>query len=257
MIKSNLYKYDKYLDDNIDYIFNKEIIEYDIKSAGLNIIKRFKLLDENKINYLSKLEKLHRDITIGKIQRKDKEFSKALMTGFKECRRMFFDANEIEDDEVLSIKKDAIFLLRTVKNTQFENIKFVNKNEYISYIRLGKYEIYHNSGKIDVKGIADETLKLHEDGMLKFLNTFFVMMESEPNEKKIKKLLSEFAYEYKNMLLPMSFYREFNEKSLFKTNIGFESGLSSYLTNINKDCDFLDISYNYLNVITPLISIVI
>lgn len=257
MIKSNLYKYDKYLDDNIDYIFNKEIIEYDIKSAGLNIIKKFKLLDDEKINYLNNLEKLHRDISIGKMQRKNKAFSKSLMQGFQECRRMFFDANDIEDDEVLSIKKDAIFLLRTANKTQFDNIKFVNKNEYISYIRLGKYEIYHNNGKIDVKGISDETLKLHEDGMLRFLNTFFIMMESEPNEKKIKKLLSEFAYEYKSMLLPINFYREFNEKSLFRTNIGFESGLTSYLTNVNKECDYLDISYNYLNVITPLISIII
>lgn len=257
MLKSNLYKYDKYLDDNVDYIFNKEITEYDIKSAGLNIIKKFKLMDDKKIDYLSGLEKLHRDIIIGKMQRQDKDFSKKLIDGFKECRRLFFEANDIEDDDVLSIKKDAIFLLRHVNNTQFDNIKFVNKNEYISYIKLDKYEIYHNKGLLHVKGINDDILKLHDDGINKFLDMFFIMMESEPNEKKIKKFLSEFAYEYKNRLLPINFYREFNEKSLFKTNINFQSGLSSYLTNVGKDFNELDISYNYLNVIRPLISILI
>ena len=256
-MKSELYKYDKYLDENIDYIFNKEIIEYDIKSAGLNIIKKYKLLDEKNISYLSKLDKLHRDIIIGKMQIKDKVFSKKLLEGFKECRKIFFDENEIENDDVLSIKKDAVFLLKRVKNTEFDNIKFVNKNEYISYIKLNKYELYHNSNILHVKGINDDILKLHDNGINDFLKTFFTMMECEPNENKIKKFLSEFAYEYKNRLLPINFYREFNEKSLFKTTISFQSGLNSYLTNVEKDFNDLDISYNYLNVIRPLISILI
>ena len=50
---SELYKRTMYLNKNIEFIFGKEIIEYDIKSAGFNIIKKFKFLPEDKARGLS------------------------------------------------------------------------------------------------------------------------------------------------------------------------------------------------------------
>ena len=44
-----LYKRSIYLNRDIDYLFNSEIIEYDIQEAGFNIIKYFKLLSESEI----------------------------------------------------------------------------------------------------------------------------------------------------------------------------------------------------------------
>ena len=43
MLKSKLYERTLYLNKEIDYLFNCEIREYDLKSAGLNLIKYFKL----------------------------------------------------------------------------------------------------------------------------------------------------------------------------------------------------------------------
>ena len=37
---------------DIEYLFNNEIIEYDMKDAGFNIIKQFKLLPDIKIKEL-------------------------------------------------------------------------------------------------------------------------------------------------------------------------------------------------------------
>ena len=94
MLKSNLYERTLYLNKEIDYLFNCEIREYDLKSAGLNLIKYFKLLPQDKIDYLDKMDKEARNKEIGMLQ-KQKEFDKQLKDAFTEARRMFFDANNI------------------------------------------------------------------------------------------------------------------------------------------------------------------
>ena len=43
---SALYTKTNYLNKNIDYLLNTDIREYDLKSAGLSLIKYFKLLPE-------------------------------------------------------------------------------------------------------------------------------------------------------------------------------------------------------------------
>ena len=45
---------DLYINPNIFYLFNKEIIEYDMKEAGFSLIQEYKLLDEKEIEKLKK-----------------------------------------------------------------------------------------------------------------------------------------------------------------------------------------------------------
>ena len=61
---------------------NSMIVEWDIKRAGINLIKENKLLSEDKIKELEKMPKKDADILIGKMQIKDKEFSKNLELSF-------------------------------------------------------------------------------------------------------------------------------------------------------------------------------
>jgi hypothetical protein len=210
-----LYERHNYLNKNIEYLISNEIIEYDIRSAGFNLTKKFKLLDDNKINYLEKLDKHQRHVQLGLYQREDIKFKKELNEKFIEIRKWFFKNNDLVDEEILSIKRDAIITLRRCSNTQLDNVEFIEKNIYTSYYYLNNYEFYYNKDVIHVKGIDDEKLKLHKEYMLDFLNNFFMMNEISPH-KKIIELLKDFSYYYKLKKLNIEYYRELNDQSLFR-----------------------------------------
>ena len=50
---AELWKNDTFINPNIVYTFNKEIIEYDLKEAGFSLTKEYNLLDK-KTNVESK-----------------------------------------------------------------------------------------------------------------------------------------------------------------------------------------------------------
>lgn len=214
-----------------------------MKSAGLSLIKEFQLLPKKTINKLDDIyDKEKRNKEIGLLERNNKELVEKKKIAFQVVREEFLKANQLEDNEVISIKKDAIFTTREVPHTTFgEYIVFQKKNQYSSYLRVGKrkMELYYNSDKINVKGIGDENVELHEDGMLAFYKTFIRKMEMEKPESVLRYLRS-FIDQYKKMELPVEYYREFNAKSCYVTKTGGE--YMDYWEDQKLD---LDISYNY------------
>ena len=167
---SELYKRDLYLNKSNSFLVSKTIIEYDISSAGYNISKLYKLLTPKQEAKLDKLSKKDRHYQIGWYQRHDREYAKRLKDAFVDIRRRFFEANDIQDQDVLSIKKDAIFMLRSVDKTKFDNVEFKEKNFYTTFIHLDRsispknidLELYYDSMKgVDVKGIDDDKVFLH------------------------------------------------------------------------------------------------
>jgi hypothetical protein len=251
---STLYQRHNYLNKDIEYIVSNEIIEYDIQSAGFNIMKKYKLLDEQKIRYLESLGKKQRQIQIGLYQREDRTLVKRLNEKFVEVRQWFFENNDIQDEDILAIKKDAIMTTKRCFNTEFGNIVFAEKNIYTSYYYLNNYEFYYNKDTVDVKGISDELLELHDEYMLDFLYNFFRMNEIS-SRKKVIGLIKDFSYYYKRRELDINYYRELNSQSLFKINeklFGEKIGLK-----YTKDKESIDIGYNYMNYVVPLISILV
>ena len=93
-----------WINPNIEYLFGNDIIEYDIRDAGFSIIKQYKLLPDEKIRELSMMQKGdERHIAIGKLQRDDKELSKRLLEKFTEVRTIFLSANNISDNDIISV----------------------------------------------------------------------------------------------------------------------------------------------------------
>lgn len=249
-----LYNKDTYLNKNFDYIISNELIEYDMQEAGFNLVKYYNLLSYDKISFLESLTKKERHKQIGIYQRDDKEFARALVKAFREMRKLFFESNNIIDENVLSIKKDAILMLKRCNFTEFNNVKFIEKNKYTSYYYINEYEFYYNKQKLDVKGISDEKLISHKEFMLDFLSSFFYMMETNTRKNTVK-FLKDFCYYYKNRQLEIGYYKELNSISLFRT---YESLFKETIgVNYCNAIELLDIGYNYIKYAVPLISILI
>ena len=126
----------------IDYLISKNIREYDITKSNINILLFFNKISKEQYDHFYNMDKTERNETIGKIIRDDEELKQAILDGVIEAKRMFFEANNIQDDEVLSIKNDAVFIIdRAMKYTKFGNIEFVNKNSYTSFYKFYKNKL--------------------------------------------------------------------------------------------------------------------
>ena len=251
----SLYEKHNYLNKDIEYLIGREIIEYDIQSAGFNICKRYGLLDERRLAHLESLDKKRRQITIGLYQQQSQDFKDELNAKFVEVRKEFFEANQLQDEDVLSIKKDAIITLRRCHNVRFNNIVFSDKHVYTSYFYLNKLEFYVNDRDIHVKGISDDKLRLHMNYMLDFLHKIFRLMQTNPNKRYIIDSLTQFASFYKRGELHIGYYRELNTDSLYKLNRSF---MQDFIGLHDVDSlDGIDISYNYMQYVVPIINILL
>ena len=254
MNEDTIYKRDTYINNNIPFIFNSEITEYDMKSAAFSIIKEFKLLDKSKIEKLSKLEKEKRNKQIGIYQRDDEAFKETLKLGFIEARRRFFEANSLNINDLLSIKKDAIFTKKKCKYQEFGEILFRPKNTYTSYIYLKterkSVELYYNYEVLDVKGISDTKLDLHREYMLKFLNKYFNKMETD-NVSSTLSWFMRFLTKYKNKELEVGYYRTFDDRSIIEMD---DVDTMTFVFE-NETSDNIDIRYNYFNILLKLAKI--
>lgn len=251
-----LWEYTNYLTE-IPFMFNTYIREYDISKANINILFRKKAISEEQYHTLYQSPKDIRQYTIGMMQRNNEKIKETLENGFKECRKMFLEYNQLSNVDILSIKKDAIYVInKKPKYTEFDNIVFLNKNTYTSYMSLAKrrIELYYirdrinNLEKVDVKGISDEKLKYHDNYFLDFIYYFFDIIQNE----NIESLISSFQTFYKNYVerqLEIGYYRPFNEVSSFvldwKDDLNpTKKYMIDSLNMANKYRENIDISYN-------------
>ena len=118
---------------------NSNIVEWDMRRAGLHIIKEFNLLSTEEIQYFESLPKKESDIAIGKRQIGDKEFSKRLEQGFTDIMNFFLKQNNLDIDlDVISIKKDEIIDTHTAEA------------DAAVYVLDGEIEIHFDAQKFEV-----------------------------------------------------------------------------------------------------------
>lgn len=254
-MSSNLFMKDSFINPNIPYLFNANIIEYDMKEAGFSLARELKLLPEKTIEKLNHMSKEKRKIELGKIQRSDPKYKEENKNAFIYARELFFKKNQIEDDDIISIKKDAIFMKRTCDYINFgEYIDFRPKHYYTSYIQFEKRrEFYYSPSEYSYKGISDKLIKYHEDYMIDFLCQYCRMMETS-DKKRVLSFLRRFIDKYKKKELNIGYYRCFNPKSNYVI-IG-QDDVDYYDYDID-DIDDVDISFNYFNVILKLVKMAI
>lgn len=249
---SNIYEKDTYINPNIFYTFNTDIMEYDIKRAGINIAREYNIIDNDTYNKLINMPKDDSNKALGRIQIDNADFINRLKLAFIDTRKRFFELNQLDDSDIISIKKDAIFITKPCAITNIGNfIEFRIKNTYTSYIRLDKnIELYYNSDHIDVKGINSNKLKLHENYMLDLFNKFFIKMETDTPEDVIS-YMRRFIDKYKRKELDSGYYRRFDSVSDFDVNLPE----GEYIFNADIHKEYIDIQYNLNKVLIKLIKI--
>ena len=246
MLVSDLYKKTLYIAD-IDFLINNTIYEYDLAKANISILRQANVITESFYQEMLNADRMTRQVTIGKLYRNNETIRTTLDNGFIEARRLLFDSNNIEDKDVLSIKKDAVFVLKRLSNTKFyEYLDFKEKNLYTSYYKISsqKKELYYSKHpvtgeeKLDVKGINDESLIYHKDYMIEFLLVLFETVQIDIVDAI--GMMNRFMEMYKAKQLQPGFYRNFNTESKYTIGNGY------YLAdNVSTDMlPIINISYN-------------
>ena len=237
-----------------DFIVS-DIIEYDIKEAGWSMIKNEKLLPPEMMKSLETLDKHSRHIEIGKLKYKVKGFQAKLSECFRKYRLLFIRENELSEKDIVSIKKDAIFVKKFCYNTEFgDNVKFIEKHCYSAFMKLDRLEFYWGSDDIlDIKGINDSHMEYHKDYMIKFIWSLISKMAFDDRYSAIK-FIVKFMNNYKTRNLDVGYYRMFNSTPLYPVVINGEQQL---VESIGKEyLEYCDISYNYTNLLVPLLNLV-
>lgn len=143
-------------------IIKKDIHEYDIKQCDANVMYEFGLIDESKYLELINMEKKKRVITVG-IMRRDSRLDVAYHTAIKTCVELFKERNELRDEDVYEIAKDAVWVHRHVLHTHFKNrIEFVLKNTATVMYIFNNIKFYYNEddGSFFTRGLGGKENKI-------------------------------------------------------------------------------------------------
>lgn len=250
---TGIYEADKYTMP-VTYIISEYIREYDISKANINILLYKGLITKSKYDYLYALPSNLRKIKVGLLQRDNEVINKGLMEGFCEVRKMFYEANNIQEHEILAVKKDAVFLMNKIpSNTKFGNIEFIEKNLYTSFYQLAGLELYYyyNSTtgieRLDIKGMSDDVIALHRPYMIDLLMYIFGTAQESPS-RDVVLLVSNIRDQYITGALGVNYFREFNNRSLFRTKIEI-LGERMYLTCLGNKVQAKDIDPAYNHII--------
>lgn len=232
----------------IPYIISTYIREYDISKANINILYHEKQISDQQYQFLYSCPKFQREIIVGKMRKKNQNLTAILKNGIKNARIQLCIANHLTDENILSVKNDAVFVIdRDLKYTQFDNIRFAHKNTYTSYYKIYNMEFYYDgiNDVLDVKGMGD-SLELYHGPYFTDLLKFLFSEAEKTRPTRFMNTLTECIQSYIHLEYPVEYYREFNNRSMYKSKINI-SGESYYMASMPHDTNpiCLDISYNF------------
>ncbi len=253
---AGLYKRHNYTSKAIRYLRNMKIREYDMQDAGFSLIKIFKLLPPEEIAEIDLIkEKLAKNIHVGKLLRDDPKLSRGLMDSFIKARQVFFRDNYLNESNVIAIKKDAIITTQHCRELELYNgeLRFIEKNIFTSMYIFDKIEFYYNGFKntLDIRGMSKLVVKDNE--LLTRLTELFGLIEKK-NKVVLFQKLQSLREDYLYGEMATESYREL-KSGLFKIDIDF--GMHEVYGENVADKDSINNSYNYINIIMPLISLLI
>ncbi len=227
------------------------IVEYDIRSANISVLRNSDIISQEDYEYLASLPKILREKEIGLREKEDPTIYTDIQKGIKEAKKNLVNFNKIESDQIIRIANDAVYINSNI-DLEYRNfgdfIEFRPKSEYDVFCNLNGVIIFckFDDGNIhiDIKGIGDN-IRLHHDYMVYTVMSAIALLERSGIEDAID-YVTEICELYVNRSLPVGYYREFNSRSMYKT-LYQSMGLYPFgLTDVAEAEKFdLDINYNY------------
>ena len=237
------------------------VYEYDIRSANTSALRTAKKLKTSTLDELEQLPRHDREVRIGQMIAQDKSIGKVIKREITRAKRQLFMANHIQDDEVLSIKNDAVFIIgRRLTHTVFGPMEFKEKNIYSGYLYVEKLELYYDRKHrtVDVKGIKDEVIKDpdHQKGMVSFLSQVmeYLVMDRMP---ALRRYLISFTDDYKNKRLPVEYYKEMSGDNIYRTDMELSSFCFQMQSATEDDKPMINGTYNFKRFVIPMIRLFI
>ena len=256
-MSSKLYEKHNYLNKNILYLKNTSIIEYDIHSAGTCILYELGLIKEDNFKYLMSLDKFTRNVYIGRLLKKHPKWNKLQMNGFSDVMRRFIELNNIEDNEILSIKKDSITIIgRPIKKLKVDNLyEFHIDGKYNSYMYLKKKEIYIDTKTMgfNTKNFGETVLEVQTEYFINFILSLMILDSKRNNKNLIYSELKNFRSQFLNRELDHDYYYDLDEDGYVYNFNG--TILRSMYKSEDKNLYSIDNNYSYLEDLIKLLLI--
>ena len=256
MVQNNLYLKHNYTNKGLVYLKNNIIREYDMVNAGMNILFRNGVFTEEEYNQFNQMKKLEKNILVGKFLKKHPDINEALINEFIVIRKELFESNGIKDDDILSIKKDAVFVInKKLSNLELnEHYMFKEKNKYIAYINIDKKEFYYNIERrnFDIKGYSDFIKKFHKDYLFKTLEELIYLDINNEKNMVFEKLI-QFKYNFLEKQMEKGYYLDLVQERYIFESIGQMFGLNDINDELKPYC-FIN---NNLNFILRVINILL
>lgn len=247
----------------IQFLIDIRIREYDITKANISILRDANILSEQQYQYFLNCPKQEREIAIGKLQGRDSSVTVSLKNGIMSARKRFMELNHLNPNDILEINNDSITVIGDMPISNLsvsDRVSFRETGAYRSFYRLNRIEYFYDFDVItkkevlDIKGIKDHSIFYHKSFMLDFFLELFYTAQIEGAETAIK-LLSAFYPAYIDKRLAIGYYRELNDRSLFRLSNNFSEFSSWFSDNLTEyDKQYVDGSYNE-NVLRQLIRI--
>jgi len=255
------------MDNGIDIILSKRnyicpepyiqgrIVEYDIKSANISMLKKYNVISNSYYEYLSKLPKYDREVEIGNRIRENRDIQNTIYNGIDETLKKFIQLNNISSSNIIRRANDALYINTSVdlKYTNIDGILVRQKSIYSSLLQLNKllFLFYYNPDiNVDVKGIKQDLLNLHNGYMITVIGTAILLYERSSTSDALS-YLNNIIEDYLKHKLPVEYYRNLDSFSDYTYNIygGFRS-----MTQPKFIDDSINIECN-LNILRELYSI--
>lgn len=243
-----------YLNKDIEYLKNVNISEYDIRSAGFTTLRYKKLLPSDEIKKLEEMTNDIRNVYIGKQIRKHPKIGEELINTLIDVRKDFVVLNQIMEDDILSIKKDALFIIK--KEPQHllvkEMFEFRPKKKYTSYAYINGKEFYYSASEdvLEIKGISKEFQEKQKDYLIADMKKIFEMSE---------KLMPDQIFAYLQRYRTKYLARQLNKNIYRQLDTGNFVVRGDYKMDNLPDrlIDDVDIVYNYVNYLIPLFRVLL
>lgn len=189
------------------------IYEYDISKANINMLYYYGKLTKEQYEVYKIMDNQMRKISIGLMERENRELIKIKADGIRHFKKLFFEEHNLQDSEILTIKNDAIFVMRKLYDTKFDNVEFTLRNKYTLFCRVFRHQFFYSYDPVNqkdflhIKGMKNEQYELHEKYMIDFIKYLFKTFQTDTIEETLT-MLRIFYENYINRRHEPGYYRE-------------------------------------------------